>query len=83
MRMLSLALLFSLASGALAAAPAVPQYDSEEKAKIHCPLDAIVWVNPRTHLWYPHKSRHYANDGVGGFACLGDAKAAGLKEGKE
>lgn len=85
MRALSFALLLSLAFGALAAAPApaVPQYDSEDKAKTHCPLDTIVWINPRTHLWYKHNSKHYANDGFGGFTCLEDVKKAGVKEGKE
>lgn len=82
MRTLSIALLLTISLGAAAAAPPVPQYDSEEKAKTHCPLDTIVWVNPRTHLWYPQNSKHYANDGVGGFACLADAKAGGMKEGK-
>lgn len=86
MRMLSSALLFSLAPllivTAFAAAPAVAQFDSEEKAKIRCPLDKIVWINPRKHLWYPRTSKHYANDGVGGFACFADVKAAGVPEGK-
>lgn len=83
MRAFSFALLFALAFNTLAAAPAVAQFDSEEKAHIRCPMDKIVWVNPRTHLWYPRSSKHYANDGVGGFACLEEVKAAGMKEGKE
>lgn len=90
MRVLCFALLFSLSSSVLAAAahapiqvPGVPQYDSEEKAKTHCPLDTIVWINPRTRLWYRHSSKHYANDGFGGFTCLEDVKKAGVKEGKE
>ena len=83
MRILISALFFSLSLAAMAAAPAVEQYDSEEKAKIRCPLDKIVWINPRKHLWYPRTSKHYANDGVGGFACYADVKAAGVPEGKE
>ena len=82
MRTLSFALLFAVALGAMAAVAKVPQFDSEEKARIQCPLDKIVWVNPRTHLWYIRTSKHYANDRYGGFACLGDAKKAGYKRGK-
>ncbi len=82
MRTLVIALSMSLIVGSALAAAAVPQFDSEDKAHVRCPLDKIVWVNPRKHLWYPRTSKHYANDGVGGFACLEEVKAAGLKEGK-
>lgn len=81
MRMLSLALLFSLALSALAAPPAAPQFDSEEKARVRCPLDTIVWVNPHAHLWYTHASKHYANDRWGGFACKAEVVKAGNKPG--
>jgi hypothetical protein len=82
MRSLAFALLLSLALGALAAPPAVRRFDSEEKASVQCPLDTIVWFNPHTHLWYMKRSKHYANDGYGGFACLGEVRKAGYKQGK-
>lgn len=82
MRIVSFALLLAVSLGAATAAPPVPQFDSEEKAHIRCPMDKIVWINPRTHLWYPRTSKHYANDRYGGFACLEEAKAAGMKEGR-
>lgn len=84
MRTLLIALFMSLlVQAAFAApAPAVAQFDSEEKAKIRCPMDKVVWVNPRTRLWYPRGSKHYANDRWGGFACLEDVKAARIKKGK-
>ena len=82
MRIVSFALLLSISLAAAAATPPVAQFDSEEKAKIRCPMDKIVWVNPRTHLWYPPSSKHYANDRFGGFACLEEVKAAGVKEGQ-
>ena len=85
MRTLIIALFMSLVLGAAIAAPApaVQQYDSEEKAHIHCPMDKIVWVNPRTRLWYTRDSKHYANDRYGGFACKEEATKAGMKQGKE
>lgn len=87
MRTLSIVsiLVLSLAAGAASAAakgPLAAQFDSEDKASIHCPLDKIVWVNPRKRLWYAHQSKHYANDGVGGFGCKEEAVKAGYKQGQ-
>lgn len=84
MRTLVIALLLSLPLAALSAAPApaVARFTSEESAHIHCPYDVVVWLNPRTKLWYTNKSKHYANDGHGAFVCKEEAKAAGFKQGK-
>lgn len=82
MRMLAIALFLSMTMAAAFAAPKVAKYDSEDNAHIHCPTDVIVWLNPRTKLWYTRKSRHYANDRFGGFVCKEEAKGAGFKEGK-
>lgn len=84
MRTLSIALFLSLALGTASAAPAstVARFTSEDNAHIHCPTDVIVWLNPRTKLWYTHKSKHYANDGYGAFVCREEAKAAGFKQGQ-
>ncbi len=81
MRALSIALLLALPLAVLAAAPAVPQYTSEDGAQIHCPLDTVVWLNTRNKTWYPKRSKHYANSPQGGFVCLADAKKAGMKRG--
>lgn len=87
MRILLAALFLSLALvapiTAPAAAPKVAVYTDEAQAQIRCPQDAIVWFNPRKNVWYMKKSRHYANDGVGGFACKGDVVKAGYKQGRE
>ncbi|HEV2332666.1 MAG TPA: hypothetical protein VGV16_05845 [Gammaproteobacteria bacterium] len=83
MRMLLAALLLSLPLAAWSAAPKVATYPDEAQAQIRCPQDAIVWFNPRKKVWYSSKSRHFANDGVGGFACKGDVVKAGYKRGKE
>ena len=85
MRILILALALSFPLAVAAAAPKGPtvqQFNSEEQARIHCPYDVIVWVNPHQRLWYPHNSKHYANDGVGGFACKEEAVKARYKQGK-
>lgn len=87
MRTLLVALLLSLPLAAPITAPAAPKakvatYPDEEQARIRCPQDTIVWFNPRTRLWYTKKSRHFANDGVGGFACKGDVVKAGYRRGR-
>jgi len=83
MRTVFALLLFSCLFGtALAAGPKVPQYNSELEAQTRCPYDKIVWVNPRTRLWYTRQSRHYANDKWGGFACKEEAVKAGMKQGR-
>jgi hypothetical protein len=84
MKRLFFALSIAAASGcAFAAAPIhVEMFNSEDAAQVHCPLDKVVWLEPKAHLYYYRSSRHYANSGVGGFACKGDAIAAGAKAGK-
>ncbi|HEV2331874.1 MAG TPA: hypothetical protein VGV16_01825 [Gammaproteobacteria bacterium] len=83
MRMLLTALFLSLPLAAFSAAPKVVTFPDSAQAQIRCPQDAIVWFNPRKKVWYTSKSRHFANDGVGGFACKGDVVKAGYKRGKE
>ena len=83
MRMLLAALFLSLPLAAFSAAPKVTVYTDEAQAQIRCPQDAIVWFNPRKKVWYTRKSRHFANDGVGGFTCRGDVVKAGYKQGRE
>src|SRR5579864_1398124 len=56
----ALFMILALTAATAAPAPAVAQFDSEEKAHIHCPMDKVVWVNPRTRLWYMQQSKHYA-----------------------
>ncbi|HEU5398871.1 MAG TPA: hypothetical protein VFV77_06295 [Gammaproteobacteria bacterium] len=84
MRILLVALLLSLPFAAPIAAPKakVATFPDEAQAQIRCPQDVIVWFNPRTKLWYTQKSKHFANDGVGGFACKGDVVKAGYRRGR-
>ncbi len=81
-KLLTAAALGLVLAPAFAAAPTVPMFDSEEKVHIRCPLDKVVWLEPKTHRYYFKSSRHYANSGTGGFACLAEAKAAGNKKGE-
>jgi len=76
-------MILALMAATAAPAPAVAQFDSEEKAHIHRPMDKVVWVNPRTRLWYMQQSKHYANDRYGGVGCKAEALKAGMKQGKE
>ena len=82
MRRLSVAIALSLALGtAFATAPAPVLYNSDDGAQVHCPLDKVVWLNTKTHLYYKKGSKDYANSPHGGFVCLQDAKKAGNKPG--
>jgi len=85
MHKLILALSLAAATGAaFAAAPApAPTYNSDDGARVHCPLDKVVWLDTRAHLYYFQKSKHYANTSHGGFACLKDVKEAGNKAGMQ
>ena len=67
---------------AFAAKPGIQLFNSEDSAQVHCPLDKVVWLEPRLHLYYYRGSKHYANSGQGGFVCRQDAMAAGNKAGK-
>ena len=80
-KLLSAAALSLTMAQAFAAAPAVPTFTSEEAAQIQCPLDKVVWLEPKTHRYYFRSSKHYANSGTGGFACLKVVKAAGNRPG--
>jgi len=84
MRTLFLALAVAAAAGpAFAAQPiSIQRFNSEDAAQVHCPLDKVVWLEPKAHLYYYRSSKHYANSGTGGFVCRGDAIKAGAKAGK-
>lgn len=81
MRTLFLVLSMAAAAGtAFAATPtAIQTFNSEDAAQVHCPLDKVVWLEPKAHLYYYRSSKHYANSATGGFVCRGDAIKAGNK----
>ena len=84
MKTLFLALSIAAAAGTASAATPAPiqLFNSEDAAQVHCPLDKVVWLEPKAHLYYYRSSKHYANSGSGGFVCKGDAIKSGAKAGK-
>lgn len=75
---------FSLAlSPVFAAAPAPQLFNDEVAAQTRCPLDTVVWLDTRTHLYWPKRSKMYANTANGGFGCLKEVREAGNKPGRK
>lgn len=53
------------------------EFASEGEAKGHCPTDAVVWVNNRSHKYHYSGDRYYGTTKHGAYMCEGEAKAAG------
>lgn len=84
MIVLSLALVAGPAFAATSVTPAtVVQFNDEVTAQTRCPLDKVVWLDTRTHLYYRKGTKMYANTAHGGFACLKEVKEAGNKSGEK
>jgi hypothetical protein len=80
---LGLALALSPAFAATSVTPAtVVQFNDEVTAETRCPLDKVVWLDTRTHLYYRKGTKMYANTAHGGFACLKEVKESGNKAGE-
>lgn len=77
--LLTLGLSVALSAAFAATHAPVQSFNSEDAAQVHCPLDKVVWLEPKAHLYYYRSSKHYANSGTGGFVCRGDAIKAGNK----
>ena len=60
----------------------VVQFNDEITAQTRCPLDKVVWLDTRTHLYYHKGTKMYANTAHGGFACMKEVKEAGNKPGE-
>ncbi|MFL6823535.1 MAG: hypothetical protein ACJ8FA_13285 [Xanthobacteraceae bacterium] len=68
-----------------ARAPAAPdksQYATEAEAKPNCPSDAVVWVNPASHVYHGSGSRNYGKTRSGAYMCEQDSVAAGFRAAK-
>lgn len=61
----------------------VQTFNDETAAQARCPLDKVVWLDTRTHLYWPKRSKMYANTANGGFACLKEVRDAGDKPGEK
>ena len=60
----------------------VVTFNAELTAQTRCPLDTVVWLDTRTHLYYKKHSKMYANTAHGGFACMKEVREAGNKAGE-
>jgi hypothetical protein len=78
---LSLALGPAFAAGSTTPATVIT-FNDEVTAQTRCPLDKVVWLETRTHLYYHKHSKMYANTAHGGFACMKEVKEAGNKPGE-
>ena len=59
-----------------------------EEARVHCPSDMVVWVNPRSHVYhYPGVSSHghafFGNTNAGAYMCEADARTEGDRPAKD
>ena len=81
--LLALGLTLALSSAFAAAPTAVRTFNDELAAQAQCTLDKVVWLDTRTHLYWPKGSKMYANTAHGGFACLKDVVDAGNKPGEK
>src|SRR4029453_18184657 len=64
------------------AAPDKSQYATEPEAKANCPSDAVVWVNPASHVYHGSGSRNYGKPRTGASMCWQDSVAAGFRAAK-
>lgn len=53
------------------------QYQSERKAKQHCPDDSVVWVNTKTGVYHFKGQRWYGNTKEGAYECRKEADGEG------
>ena len=69
------------APAAHAAAPlsGIAQFEFEQQAQKHCPGEAIVWIEPRLHIYNVGTDRFYGQTRTGAYACLREAENAGYR----
>ncbi len=58
------------------------EYTTETEAKQHCPADAVVWVNVRSHVYHFAGSNFYGNTKNGAYMCEKDSASAGFRSAK-
>jgi hypothetical protein len=53
-------------------------YRTEEQAQMHCPKDAVVWLDVPSGLYYLKGNGSYGSSAAGRYGCRGEADAAGM-----
>lgn len=61
---------------------AANQYSSEGAAKIHCPLDTIVWVNTKSGIYHFAGHKDYGGTRMGAYMCEKDTASQGYRAAK-
>jgi len=65
-----------------AGTPGANQYSSESGARIHCPLDTVVWVNLHSGIYHFNGKKDYGPTKSGTYMCEKDTGAAGFRVAK-
>ncbi len=61
---------------------AANQYSTEASARIHCPLDTIVWINLNSGIYHFNGKNDYGKTKRDAYMCEKDTSAAGFRAAK-
>jgi hypothetical protein len=59
------------------------QYSSEALARVHCPIDTVVWANTRSSIYHFRGDNNYGTTKRGAYMCERDALAGGIRAAKD
>jgi hypothetical protein len=74
---LAAVIFFSALCPAYANQPSAQRFLSEQKARDHCPKDAVVWVNTKSGVYHLKGERWYGATKGGAYVCRKEADAEG------
>ena len=60
----------------------VNQYTTETLARVHCPIDTVVWANTRSGIYHFRGDDNYGTTKRGAYMCERDALAGGIRMAK-
>ena len=61
----------------------VNQYTTETLARVHCPIDTVVWANTRSNIYHFRGDNNYGTTKRGAYMCERDALAGGIRQAKD
>jgi hypothetical protein len=73
------AVLFFLAPAGFALAAEAPLFQFEQQAKLHCPDDTVVWVNPSSGTYNFPGERWYGATRHGAYVCQREGDHVGYR----